>query len=55
MLTIYGVPLSVHTRKIIVTAILKKMDYRIERRHQARCAAFARTGSFQPGRMKWQV
>ena len=30
MLTIHGVPLSVHTRKIIVTAILKKMDYRIE-------------------------
>ena len=30
MLTIHGVPISVHTRKIIVTAILKKMDYRIE-------------------------
>ena len=30
MLTIHGVPLSVHTRKVIVTAILKKMDYRAE-------------------------
>jgi hypothetical protein len=26
MLTIHGVPLSVHTRKAIVTAILKKMN-----------------------------
>ena len=24
-------------------------------KRQACCAAFARTGSFQPGRMKWQV
>ena len=30
MLTIHGVPLSVHTRKAIVTAILKKIDYRFE-------------------------
>ncbi|MDQ6434802.1 glutathione S-transferase family protein [Mesorhizobium sp. LHD-90] len=30
MLTIHGVPLSVHTRKTIVTAILKKLDYRLE-------------------------
>jgi glutathione S-transferase len=30
MITIYGVPLSVHTRKAIVTAILKKMDYKFE-------------------------
>ena len=30
MITIHGVPLSVHTRKAIVTAILKKMDYRFE-------------------------
>lgn len=30
MLTIHGVPLSVHTRKVIVTAILKKMDYKFE-------------------------
>src|SRR5262245_17958948 len=30
MLTIHGVPLSVHTRKVIVTAILKKVDYRLE-------------------------
>ncbi len=30
MLTIHGVPLSVHTRKAIVTAILKKMDYKFE-------------------------
>jgi len=30
MLTIYGVPLSVHTRKVIVTAILKKMDYAVK-------------------------
>ncbi len=30
MLTIHGVPLSVHTRKTIVTAILKKIDYRFE-------------------------
>jgi len=27
MLTIYGVPLSVHTRKVIVAAILKGLDY----------------------------
>ncbi|MGO4714671.1 glutathione S-transferase family protein [Bradyrhizobium sp. 2TAF24] len=30
MLTIHGVPLSVHTRKPIVTAILKKLDYTFE-------------------------
>ena len=30
MLTIYGVPLSVHTRKAIVTTILKGLDYRFE-------------------------
>jgi glutathione S-transferase len=30
MLIIHGVPLSVHTRKAIVTAIVKKMDYRFE-------------------------
>jgi len=30
MLTIHGVPLSVHTRKAIITAILKKIDYRFE-------------------------
>jgi glutathione S-transferase len=30
MITIHGVPLSVHTRKAIVTAILKKMDYKFE-------------------------
>jgi glutathione S-transferase len=30
MLIIHGVPMSVHTRKAIVTAILKKMDYRFE-------------------------
>jgi len=30
MLTIHGVPLSVHTRKVIVTAILKKIDYKFE-------------------------
>ena len=30
MLTIHGVPLSVHTRKAIVTAILKDLDYRFE-------------------------
>jgi glutathione S-transferase len=30
MLTIYGIPLSVHTRKAIVTAILKKLDYKVE-------------------------
>lgn len=30
MLTIHGVPLSVHTRKAIVTAILKGLDYRCE-------------------------
>lgn len=30
MLAIHGVPLSVHTRKVIVTAILKRMDYRAE-------------------------
>jgi glutathione S-transferase len=30
MLTIDGVPLSVHTRKVIVTAILKMLDYKLE-------------------------
>jgi glutathione S-transferase len=30
MLTIHGVPLSVHTRKAIVTAILKGLDYKFE-------------------------
>ena len=30
MLTIHGVPLSVHTRKTIVTAILKKVDHKFE-------------------------
>jgi glutathione S-transferase len=30
MITIHGVPLSVHTRKTIVTAILKKIDYKFE-------------------------
>jgi len=30
MITIHGVPLSVHTRKAIVTAILKKIDYKFE-------------------------
>jgi glutathione S-transferase len=30
MLTIHGVPLSVHTRKAIVTAIVKDLDYRFE-------------------------
>ncbi len=30
MLTIHGVPLSVHTRKTILTAILKKIDYKCE-------------------------
>lgn len=30
MLTIYGVPISVHTRKVIVTAILKGLDYQNE-------------------------
>lgn len=30
MLTIHGIPLSVHTRKAIVTAILKKVDYKFE-------------------------
>ncbi|HKU94152.1 MAG TPA: glutathione S-transferase family protein [Vineibacter sp.] len=30
MLTIHGVPLSVHTRKTIVTAILKDMDYTVK-------------------------
>jgi glutathione S-transferase len=30
MLTIHGVPLSVHARKVIVTALLKNMDYKVE-------------------------
>lgn len=30
MLTIYGIPMSVHTRKAIVTATLKRMDYKFE-------------------------
>jgi len=28
MITIHGVPLSVHTRKTIVTSILMKFDYK---------------------------
>jgi glutathione S-transferase len=30
MITIYGVPISVHVRKAVVTAIAKGIDYRIE-------------------------
>ena len=30
MLTIYGIPISVHTRKAIVTAILKGIEYKVE-------------------------
>jgi glutathione S-transferase len=30
MITIYGVPISVHARKPIVAAILKKIDYKLE-------------------------
>jgi glutathione S-transferase len=30
MLVIHGVPISVHTRKAVVTAILKKIDYKFE-------------------------
>lgn len=30
MLTIYGVPLSVHTRKVIIVAALKKIEHRVE-------------------------
>src|SRR5262245_31370483 len=30
MLKIYGVPISVHTRKVIVTAVEKKLDYEID-------------------------
>lgn len=30
MLTIYGVPISVHTRKVIVTAVAKGVDFRNE-------------------------
>jgi len=30
MITIYGIPLSVHTRKAIVTATVKDIDYMIE-------------------------
>src|ERR1700722_8214722 len=30
MLTIYGVPLSVHARKVIVTAMHKGIDHKIE-------------------------
>jgi glutathione S-transferase len=30
MLTIYGVPLSVHTRKTLVTAMHKQLDHRLE-------------------------
>src|ERR1700751_1865106 len=30
MITIYGVPISVHARKPIVAAILKKSDYKVE-------------------------
>lgn len=30
MLRIYGVPLSVHTRKTILTAIIKRLEYKFE-------------------------
>ena len=30
MLTIYGVPLSVHTRKALITAIHKNIDYQLD-------------------------
>ena len=30
MLMIYGVPLSVHTRKIIIAAIHKTIEYKLE-------------------------
>src|SRR5258708_38214302 len=30
MLTIYGVPLSVHTRKTVITAIHKNIEYKFE-------------------------
>src|SRR5260370_41798233 len=30
MLTIYGVPLSVHTRKTLITAIHKNIEYKFE-------------------------
>lgn len=30
MLTIYGVPVSVHTRKVIVTALLKGLQFQVE-------------------------
>jgi len=30
MLTIYGVPLSVHTRKAVITAMHKSIDYKLE-------------------------
>jgi len=30
MLTIYGVPVSVHTRKVIVAALEKKLEHRVE-------------------------
>src|SRR5262245_41363064 len=30
MLTIHGVPISVHTRKVIVTAIEKQLQFRVE-------------------------
>ena len=30
MITIYGVPLSVHTRKTLMTARLKQIDYKLE-------------------------
>jgi glutathione S-transferase len=30
MLTIYGVPLSVHTRKTVITALHKGIEYKLE-------------------------
>ena len=30
MLTIYGIPISVHTRKTLVTANVKRLDYKVE-------------------------
>ena len=30
MFTIYGVPLSIHVRKVIVTALEKRLEHRVE-------------------------
>jgi hypothetical protein len=61
MLTIHGVPLSVHTRKTLVTAIVKNLDYRFRScrdicarsPHSTPSSARSPMKSHSPGRWAW--